>query len=65
MTGAQSRFLNEGERVRWGDSSTDVGTVIGTAWSGVTISWDDGHTASIEHNNMARVERVPKKVRGG
>jgi len=40
----------------------DLGMVIGTAWNGVTISWDDGYTTSIEHNDMARVERVPRKV---
>ena len=62
MTGDQSRLLKVGDRVRWNNSATDLGTVIGTAWNGVTISWDDGHTTSIEHNDMARVERVPTKV---
>jgi len=63
MTGAQSRSLKEGDRVRWGDSSTDEGTVLARSWSGVTIFWDDGQTASIEHNDMGRVERVPLKVK--
>ena len=63
MTGDQSRLLKVGDRVRWNDSATDVGTVIATAWSDVTISWDDGHTASIQHNDIARVERVPTKVK--
>jgi hypothetical protein len=62
VTGDQSRLLKIYDRVRWNDSATDLGTVIGTAWNGVTISWDDGHTTSIEHNDMARVERVPTKV---
>ena len=62
MTGDQSRLLKICDRVRWKASATDLGTVIGTAWNGVTISWDDGHTTSIEHNDMARVERVPTKV---
>jgi len=35
--------------------------VIATAWSDVTISWDNGHTASIQHNDMAQVERVATK----
>jgi hypothetical protein len=30
------------------------------SWSGVTIDWDDGHTTSILHNDMAQVERVPR-----
>jgi len=62
MTGDQSRLLEVGDRVCWKESSTDLGTVIGTAWSGVTIAWDDGHTDSIRHNDMKPVELVPTKV---
>jgi hypothetical protein len=62
MTGDQSRLLKVGDRVCWGVTTTDLGTVVGTAWSGVTIDWDDGHTSSIQHNDMAQVERVPTKV---
>jgi hypothetical protein len=35
----------------------DLGTVVGTSWSGVTIDWDDGHTTSILHNDMGQIER--------
>ncbi len=62
MTGDQSRTLGVGERVRWGANTTDMGTVVKTAWSGVIIDWDDGHSTSIQHNDMAQVERVPVKV---
>jgi hypothetical protein len=62
MTGDQSRTLSVGDRVRWGDTITDLGTVVGTSWSGVTIDWDDGHTSSIRHNDMAQVERVPDNL---
>jgi len=62
MTRDQSRVLKIYDRVCWKNSATDLGTVIGTAWSGVTISWDDGDTTSIQHNDMAQVERVPTKV---
>ena len=62
MTGDQSRLLKVGDRVCWGVTTTDLGTVVGTAWSGVTIDWDDGHTSSIQHNDMAQVERVPVKL---
>jgi hypothetical protein len=62
MTGTESRLLKVGDRVRWGGNLTDLGTVVGTAWSGVTIDWDDGHTASVRHNDMAQVERVPKMM---
>ena len=59
MTGDQSRLLKVGDRVCWGATTTDLGTVVRTSWSEVTIDWDDGHTSSIQHNDMARVERVP------
>jgi len=42
VTGDESRLLKVGDRVRWGVTMTDLGTVVGTAWSGVTIDWDDG-----------------------
>jgi len=59
----QSRLLKIYDRVSWKNSATDLATIIGTAWSGVTISWDDGHTASIQPNDMAQVERVATKVK--
>lgn len=62
MTGDQSRTLSVGDRVCWGDLTTDLGTVVGTSWNGVTNDWDDGHTTSIQHNDMAQVERVPNKL---
>jgi hypothetical protein len=62
MTGEQSRTLGVGERVRWGTTTTDLGTVVEAIWSGVTIDWDDGHTTSFQHNDTARVERVPVKL---
>ena len=63
MTRDQSRLLKIYDRVCWKNSATDLGTVIGTAWSGVTISWDDGNATSIQHNDMALVERVTTKVK--
>jgi hypothetical protein len=62
MTGSQSRTLSVGDRVCWGATKTDLGTVIGTSWSEVTISWDDGEASSISHNDMKQVERVPVKL---
>jgi hypothetical protein len=62
MTGEQSRTLGVGERVCWGAKTTDLGTIVGTSWSGVTIAWDDGDANSISHNDMAHVERVPVKL---
>jgi hypothetical protein len=62
MTGDQSRLLKVGDRVRWGATTTDLGTVVETTWNGVTI--DYGNRTSIQHNDMAHVERVPMKARG-
>jgi hypothetical protein len=62
MTGDQSRTLSVGDRVYWGVTTTDFGTVVGTSWNGVTVDWDDGHSTSIQHNDMAQVERVPNKL---
>ena len=62
MTGDQSRELKIGDRVCWGFTTTDLGTVVGTSWSGVTVDWDDKHASSIQHNDIAQVERVPTKI---
>jgi hypothetical protein len=61
MTGDQSRLLKVGDRVCWGDTTTDLGTVVATSWSGVTILWDDGESNSVNHNDMGQVERAPNK----
>ena len=62
MTGDQSRHLKIYDRVCWKNSTTDLGTVIATAWNGVTIAWEDGQTDSIQHNDMAQIEPVPAKI---
>ena len=62
MTGDQSRLLKPFARVCWQNDPADQGTVIEKNWAGVTIKWDDGHKSFTGHNDMARVERVPKKI---
>ena len=62
MTRDQSKLLNVGDRVGWAGSAADIGTVVETTWSGVTIRWDNGQTTSIRHNDMKQVERVPVKL---
>jgi hypothetical protein len=59
MTGAESRQLAVGDRVCWGSTTADLGTVIETNWAGVTIKWD---IQAILHNDMAQVQRVPMKL---
>ncbi len=62
MTGDQSRLLKPLDRVFWGGRITDQGTVIKTDWAGVSINWDNGNATSIQHNDMAQVERVPTNL---
>jgi hypothetical protein len=62
MTGNQSRLLKAGDRVRWGATTTDLGTVTEKNWAGVTIKWDNRGEQAILHNDMAQVERAPVKV---
>jgi hypothetical protein len=61
MTGKESRQLKIGDRVCWGSTTTDLGTVTETNWAGVTIMWDGRSEQTILHNDMAQVERVPAK----
>ncbi len=62
MTREQSKLLKAGDRVRWGLTTTDFGTVVETTWTGVTIDWDDGNRTPIAHNDMKQVERVPANL---
>jgi hypothetical protein len=62
MTGDKSRTLKVGDRVSWGDTTIDLGTVTGTSWSEVSIAWDDGESSSVSHNDMARIERAAKST---
>jgi hypothetical protein len=62
MTGDQSRLLKPFDRVCWQNDQADQGTVIEKNWFGLTIKWDNRGEQTILHNDMARVERVPKKT---
>jgi hypothetical protein len=61
MTGAQSRSLKVGARVRWRDDENDLGTVTEKDWAGVTVKWDSRSEQSIQHNDMAGVGMVSTK----
>jgi hypothetical protein len=62
MTGDQSRTLSVGDRVCWGATKTDLGTVTEKNWAGVTIKWDNRSKQDILHNDMAQVERGPANL---
>ena len=58
MTGDQSRLLKVRDRVRWGATTTDLGTVVETTWNGVTIDWDYGNRPDLiydRHNPSSPV----------
>jgi hypothetical protein len=59
MTGAESKQLKVGDRVCWGNTATDLGTVTGISWSEVIVVWDDGDSSSMNHNDMGQIQRVP------
>jgi hypothetical protein len=44
---------------------TDLGNVVAVAWSDVTIKWDDGHTTSLQRNDMTKVERALANLNWG
>jgi hypothetical protein len=61
MTGEQSRLLKVGDRVSWGATTTDLGTVAEKNWAGITVKWDNRSQQEILHNDMAQVGLVPKR----
>jgi hypothetical protein len=60
MTGEQSRHLKVGDKVRWQKDQADQGTVTETNWAGLTVKWDNRSQQTIQHNDMAQVERATK-----
>ncbi len=59
MNGSESRKLKIGDRVRWRDDSSDLGTITETSWAGVTIRWDNRSERAVLHNDMSQVFAVP------
>ena len=62
MTGAQSRSLNVGDRVRWGEDMNDIGTITEKNWAGVAIKWDNRPEQTILHNDMTNIFMIPTKI---
>ena len=60
MTGEQSRLLKVGDKVRRQKDQADQGTVTETNWAGLTVKWDNRSQQTIQHNDMAQVERATK-----
>jgi hypothetical protein len=58
MTGEQSRFLKVGDRICW-QKTVPIKALTKTNWAGLTVKWDNRGEQTIQHNDMAQVERVP------
>jgi hypothetical protein len=59
MTAAESKALDKGARVYWQGNAADSGTVSGRSWDAVTITWDNGHIATVHHGDMREIHRAP------
>jgi hypothetical protein len=60
MTGEQSRLLKVGDRVCWAATTSDLGMIVGTSWSEVTIVWDDGESNSVNgHSGINDFKAAP------
>jgi hypothetical protein len=62
MTGDQSRQLRVGDRVCWGTTTADLGTIAEKNWAGITVKWDNRSQQEILHNDMLQVGLVPRKL---
>jgi hypothetical protein len=58
LTAAESKELQKGARVCWRGDAADGGIVTETSWDGVTITWDNGHVATVHHGDMREIERA-------
>jgi len=56
LTATESKKLQKGARVCWRGDAADGGIVTETSWDGVTIAWDNGHVATVHHEDMREIE---------
>jgi hypothetical protein len=61
MTAAESKGLEEGNRVYWRGDAADCGSITGKSWDAVTIAWDNGPVARVHHGDMCDIQRTPAK----
>ena len=58
MTAAESKEVRKG--TQRGDAA-DRGTITEKRWDAVTITWDNGHVATVHHGDMREIQRSPAK----
>jgi hypothetical protein len=64
LTVAESKKLKKGDRVFWRGDAADGGTISGTSWNAVTIAWDNGQVATVNHGDMREIHSTPAKPKG-
>jgi hypothetical protein len=63
MTAAESKSLKTGGRVYWQGRASDKGVITATSWDAVTITWDNGHVATVHHGDMREIHEKPTNPR--
>jgi hypothetical protein len=61
MTAAESKALMKGSRVYWRGDATDGGNITAMSWDAVSITWDNGQSATVHHGDMREIQRMPRK----
>jgi hypothetical protein len=61
MNVKESKDLKKGARVYWRGDAADSGIVTETRWDAVTITWDNGHVATVHHGDMREIQRARAK----
>jgi hypothetical protein len=60
MNANESKTLKKGHRVYWQGNATDSGIITAVTWHAVTITWDNGHVATVNRGDMREIERAPR-----
>jgi hypothetical protein len=62
VTVTESKDLKKGARVYWRGDAADSGTIIEKSWAAVTITWDNGHVATVHHGDMSEILRTSRSL---
>lgn len=61
MNPTESRALRRGSRVYWHGNAADCGVISETSWNAVTITWANGHVATVQHGDMRDIKSAPAR----
>ena len=62
MTATESKELKSGDHVYWQGDSADGGVVTSTSWDAVTITWKNGHVATVYRGDMREILRTSRTL---